>query len=33
MFLYSLMKKYDKVNEVTEKLEALGVSPNDEGGE
>ncbi len=31
--LYSLMKEFDKVNEVTEKLEALGVTPDGEGGE
>jgi tetratricopeptide (TPR) repeat protein len=29
--LYSLMKEYDKVNEVQQKLEALGVSPNTGG--
>ncbi len=31
--LYSFMKEYEKVNEVQEKLEALGVSNEDEGGE
>lgn len=31
--LYSLMKNYDKVNEVQQKLEALGATPEDEGGE
>jgi len=31
--LYSLMKNYDKVNEVQEKLEALGVTNGVEGGE
>jgi tetratricopeptide (TPR) repeat protein len=31
--LYSLMKNYEKVNEVQQKLEALGVSTGKEGGE
>lgn len=31
--LYSLMKNYEKVNEVQQKLEALGVSTQKEGGE
>jgi tetratricopeptide (TPR) repeat protein len=31
--LYSLMKNYEKVNEVQQKLEALGVSSGMEGGE
>ncbi len=31
--LYSLMKEYEKVNEITEKLKALGVDPNAQDGE